>query len=212
VDIRYRVLRREDGWGRGAGFQNVSLAALDGRFPPLEPPAERLLRLTRSATSQETLHADIFIQIRPVDPLATGNETPVGPLRRRPVRQTRKPGEWHRDCPAIRKFRDQSILAYSCALGLCIPKVSPRSTHAMTSTKRPRFPRPVFRSVQFPPGRNRGSSPSGPVPAKTSPFPLTARHARWAVRLDPPNRRRIGMAPREERLATYSSVHGKWAM
>jgi hypothetical protein len=29
----------------------------------LEPPAKRLLRLARSGTGEETLHADIFIQI-----------------------------------------------------------------------------------------------------------------------------------------------------
>src|SRR5450759_339834 len=99
--------------------RNVSqgCAVLAGRFTPLEPPAKRLLRLTRSATRQETFHADIFIQIRPVDPLATGNETQVGPFRRFPVCQTREPGEWHRDRPAIRKFRDQSIIAYAYALG-----------------------------------------------------------------------------------------------
>lgn len=179
-----------------------------GRFPTLEPPAKRLLRLTRSATSQETLHADIFIQIRPVDTLATGNETPVGPLRRCPMRQTRKPGEGHRNRPAIRKFRDQSIIAYTCALGLCVPKFSPRSTHAMTSTKRPRFPRPAVRYVQFPPGQSLGSSPSGPVPAKTSPFPLPARHARGAVRLDPPNNRTTGMARAKngwQRIPVYTA-------
>src|ERR1039457_6337313 len=81
-------------------------------------------------------------QIWPVDPLATGNETPVGPLRRCPVRQTREPRKWHGDRPAIRKFRDQSIVAHTYALGQCFPEFSPRSTHAMTSTKKPRFPRP----------------------------------------------------------------------
>src|ERR1019366_5746175 len=129
-----------------------------GQFPPLEPPAKRLLRLTGSATRQETLHADIFIQIWPVDPLATGNETPVGPLRRCPVRQTREPREWHRDRPAICKFRDQSIIAHAYALGQCFPEFSPQSTHAMTSTRWPRSPRPVFRYVQFPSGRSRGFS------------------------------------------------------
>ena len=119
-----------------------AFALLACRFPPLEPSPKRLLRLTRSTTRQETLHADVFIQTWPVDPLATGNETPVGPLRRCPVRQTREPRKWHRDRPAIRKFRDQGVIAYTCALSLCVPKFSPRSTHAMTSTKKPRFPRP----------------------------------------------------------------------
>ena len=184
---------------------------LAGRFPPLEPSPKRLLRLTRSTTRQKTLHADVFIQTWPVDPLATGNETPVGPLRRCPVRQTREPRKWHGDRPAIRKFRDQSIVAHTYALGQCFLEFSPRSTHAMTSTKRPRFPRPVFRYVQFPPGRSRGCSPGGLVPARTSPFRLPARHARGEAHLDPPSKRTAGMAPREERLATYPSVHGQYA-
>jgi hypothetical protein len=134
---------------RAPGFR-LNSAPLAGRFPPLEPPAKRLLRLTRPATRYETLHTDIFIQIWPVDPLATGNEPPVGPLRRCPVRQAGEPREWHRDRPAIRKFRDQSIIAHTYAQGQRFSEFSPRSTHAMTLTKKPRLPRPVFRYVQFP--------------------------------------------------------------
>src|ERR1017187_620312 len=203
-----RTLGPRGGCGKIGARLGLPAELSAGQFPPLEPPAKRLLRLTRSATRQETLHADIFIQIWPVNPLATGNETPVGPLRRCPVRQTREPREWHRDRPAICKFRDQSIIAHAYALGQCFPEFSPQSTHAMTSTRWPRSPRPVFRYVQFPSGRSRGSSPNGPVPAKTWPFPLPARHARGEVRLDPPSKRTAGMAPREERLATYPSVHG----
>src|ERR1019366_6679161 len=81
----------------------------------------------------------------------------------------------------------------------------------MTSTRKPRFPRPVSRCFQSPPGRSHVSSPSGPVPAKSSPFPLPARHARGEAHLDPPSKRITGTAPREERLATYPSVHGQSA-
>jgi len=84
-----------------------------GRFPALEPTTKRLLRLTRSATCQEALHADIFIQIWPADPFATRNQAPVGAFRRRSAGQTWKPGEWDCDGPAIRKVRDQSIVTYA---------------------------------------------------------------------------------------------------
>ena len=124
---------------------------LAGRFPPLEPSPKRLLRLTRSTTRQKTLHADVFIQTWPVDPLATGNETPVGPLRRCPVRQTWEPRKWHRDRPAIRKFRDQSIVAHTYALGQCFLEFSPRSTHAMTSTKNRVFRDQSFDTCNFRP-------------------------------------------------------------
>jgi len=90
---------------------------------PLQPSAERLLRLTRSATRTETLHADIFIQIWPVDPLAARDQTPVGALLGRPMRQTREPGEWHCNGSAIRRVRDQSIIAY--ALGKRLSELTP---------------------------------------------------------------------------------------
>src|ERR1019366_2950481 len=126
------------------------------RFPPLEPPPKRILRLTRPAARQEALHADILIQIRPVDPFAASNETPVGALRSGPVCQTREPGEWHRDRSAIRKVHDHPIVAHTYGLAQCFSEFSSRSTHAMTSTNEPRFLRPIFRFVRFPPGRNRG--------------------------------------------------------
>src|ERR1017187_1605423 len=40
--------------------------ALACRFPPLEPSPKRLLRLTRSTTRQETLHADVFRLTLPI--------------------------------------------------------------------------------------------------------------------------------------------------
>src|ERR1035438_131943 len=208
----HRVLELDGGDGHCpfSGAPDPGSAPLDGQFPPLQPSAKRFLRLTRPATRQETLHADIFIQIWPVDPLATGNQTPVGPLRRCPMRQTREPPEWHRDCPAICEFCLQSVIAHIYALGQCFPEFSPQSTHAMTSTRKPRSPRPVLRYVQFPRGRCHGSSQNEPVPARTSPFPLPARHARGEAPLDPPSKRTAGMAPRVERLATYPSVHGQY--
>lgn len=55
-------------------------------------------------------------------------EAPIGPLRRRPVRQTREPCERRGDGSAIRKVRGQSIIAYTYGLGQRSPEFSPRST------------------------------------------------------------------------------------
>ena len=142
---------------------SVSLAS---RFPPLEPKAKRFLCLTGSATRQETRHADIFIQLRPMDTFASRDQTPVGALRWCSVRQAREPGKRHRDRPAIREVRNQSVVANAYTLSKCFLDFSSRSIHARTSTKSPRFPRPIFGSVQFPRGQNHGFPPSGPVPAK----------------------------------------------
>jgi len=179
-----------------------------GHFPPPEPPAKRLLPLTRSAASQDALHADIFIQIRPVDPLAACNETPVGALGGRPVCQARVPGEWRGDRPAIRKVTRASLLTPTICASAPLNSI-PEVRMPRPQPKKPRFPRPVFRCVRFPPGQSRGFSPNGPVPAKTSPLSFPAPHSRREVRLGPPSKR--GMAPREERLATYPSLHGQEA-
>jgi hypothetical protein len=110
----------------------VSLA---GQSPLPEPPAKRLLRLAGFATRQETRHADIFIQLRPVDALATSNQTPVGALRWRPACQSREPSEGHRDRPAIREVNGQSIIAYAYALGQRCFKFSPRSRQRSQCTQ-----------------------------------------------------------------------------
>ena len=59
-----------------------------------------------------------------MDTFASTNEAPVGPLRRRPMGQTREPREWRRDCSTIRKVRRQSIVAYTNAVGQCGPEFS----------------------------------------------------------------------------------------
>jgi hypothetical protein len=106
-----------------------------GDLARIEPSAKRRLRLTGSAAREETLHADIFIQIRPMDALATRDQTPVGALLWSPMRQTGEPGEWRRDRSAIRKIQDQSIITYAYVLGQRLPELTPRNTHATTSTK-----------------------------------------------------------------------------
>jgi hypothetical protein len=98
----------------------------------MEPPATRLLRLAGSTARQQTLHTDIFIQVRPVDPLAAGDKTQVRSLHGRPMRQSREPHDGHGDRPAIRKFRHQSIVAQTYAPGQCFPEFKARSTHAIS--------------------------------------------------------------------------------
>ena len=51
----------------------------------------------------------------------------------------------------VRNVQDQSIIAYAYALGHCSYEFTPRSTHAKTSARKPRFPRPVFDASNFRP-------------------------------------------------------------
>lgn len=128
------------------------MPSLASRLPPLEPPPKRLLGLSRSAARQEALHTDIFIQIRPVDTLASPNQTPLPSLAYAPLCQAWEPGQRNRDRPAVSKVHDQSIIAHRYALCHWLYKFSPGSTHAMPSVRNPRSARSVARSGQSPCG------------------------------------------------------------
>ncbi len=97
----------------------------------LEPAPKGLLSLARPPACQEAFHANILVQVRPVDSHAAANKTPIGSLRRRPVRQAREPGQRRSDCSAIGKIDDQRLVARSHALSNCVPEFSSRNTHAM---------------------------------------------------------------------------------
>ncbi len=59
---------------------------------------------------QETCHAEIFIDIRPMDTLAVTKELPIRPLRGRGVEQARKPDERYADPSAIDQRHGELIL------------------------------------------------------------------------------------------------------
>ena len=70
-------------------------AGLASRLLPREPAPKRLLRFTRSATREKTLHTDVFVKVRPVDPFTAPNQTPVRSLCRRAARQAWEPSSCH---------------------------------------------------------------------------------------------------------------------
>jgi hypothetical protein len=69
-----------------------------------------LLRSWRAP--QKTCHAEIFIDIGPVDALAVTKELPIRPLRWRRVEQARKPDERYADSSAIDQRHGQLILGH----------------------------------------------------------------------------------------------------
>jgi hypothetical protein len=152
----------------------------------MEPAAKRLLRLTRSTAGQKALHADIFIQIRPVDPLATRDETPVGAFHSRPVCQTGEPGQWHGDGPTIRQVYNQRVIADTYTQGPCFPEFSSRNTHAISATSlsnRPISTRPKPRLFS----RRTGSSVPVPRACSLSRAAGSLTRARLQESLDFPN-------------------------
>ena len=105
--------------GFTAGIQGwrVTAQLLASRLTPLKPSPKRLLRLRRSATREQALNADIFVQFGPMNPFATPDQTPIEPLGGRAVCQPWEPRERRRDRPAIRQVHAQRIIAHSHALG-----------------------------------------------------------------------------------------------
>jgi hypothetical protein len=77
----------------------------------MEPAPKGRLDLAGPTARQQAFHADILVQVRPMDSYAATNETPIGPLRWRPVRQARKPSQRHGNGPAIGKIDDQRLIA-----------------------------------------------------------------------------------------------------
>jgi hypothetical protein len=73
---------------------------------------QRLRTLVRFPACQQTLDADIFVEIRPVDALASPDEPRVIPLGSSPVSQAWEPTDGHGDHAAIRKLESQRVVAY----------------------------------------------------------------------------------------------------
>lgn len=61
----------------------------------------------------QILHADVLVQLLPVNTSPTSDQSPVLPFLGRPVAQTRIPGKWSRNRATIGKFRDQKIVGNS---------------------------------------------------------------------------------------------------
>ena len=170
--------------------------------PRLKPSLKGRLGLAGPPACQEAFHADILVQVRPVYSRAAANETPLGSLRRGSVRQTREPDQRHRDCPAIRKIDHQRLVAGGYALSNGFPEFSSRNTHATPSPRTPCFRQQETQFAEAPCAQSHDSAPDVPDRAKTWPRIPPVPREREAVRLDPPNRRRTGMARIEELSAT----------
>jgi hypothetical protein len=77
----------------------------------VQPAPKRRLTLTRLASRQQAYHTNILIQVRPVNAHATANKTPIDPLRRCPMRQTREPRQRHSNVrPSARSTLSASSL------------------------------------------------------------------------------------------------------
>ena len=157
------------------------------------------MALARCAACEQAFDTDIFIQIRPVNPLAPRDQSPVVPLGGFAVRKAWKPGERSRDGPCVREVYGERIIDYSDALRQRFFEFSPLSTHSMTSIDQRRCPQSSFLAVESRarpkprlPSNRTGSSQNFALASSrsTCTWAGSSRSAERAVWSLPKNRRR----------------------
>ena len=100
---------------------------------PFLPPGKGARPFPGRLAEKKVLHADIFIHLRPVNPMSSSDELPYVPMSRLRVRKTGIPGERDAYLSAVRKPDTQCIFAdrdASCsrASGQC------RSSHSRSQS------------------------------------------------------------------------------
>jgi len=84
---------------------------LPGSFPSLEPAAKGVLRFARSAARQQAFHADVFIQIGPMNSIS--NPSPAISFIRRALLKSRIPSKWNSNRSAVTQIDDQAVVCDS---------------------------------------------------------------------------------------------------
>src|SRR5436309_2054595 len=105
--------------------------------PFLEPAMQRLLVLTGRSSQDQVLDADVLVEIRPVNPLAAPDQTPVAPLVRSAMQQAWIPCEGHRDRPPIVQVNRQGVFTDGDVLCPDVRELSRRSIHTNLSEEAP---------------------------------------------------------------------------
>ena len=141
--------------------QSLDLAALiDAHVPPgpalhdgltvgqsltparRKPLFEGPLAFAGTRAAEEIFDADVLIEIRPVDPFTSPDETPVITLDWRASRQARVPRDWYRDTATVRKVHRQGIDRDLHPLGHGWPVLNRRSSPPSSSAERSRVHAP----------------------------------------------------------------------
>lgn len=92
-------------------------ATCTARSTPLQPFSERRLALSRCLASQQTLHADVLVQTRPMDTHAAADQSPFSSLRRRAVQETGVPRQWHGYGSPVTQVDAQAVLCHPYIVG-----------------------------------------------------------------------------------------------
>lgn len=94
------------------------------RSAGVEPTLEGALCLGGRAAGKKASHANVFVEIGPVDAFAAPDQAPVHTLRGRAMGKTRVPGQGHADGSAVDEIDDQSLFRDRHALGKRRPQVT----------------------------------------------------------------------------------------
>lgn len=70
---------------------------------------------------EETVDADVFIELGPMDPVATADQFPFRLLGRRSMSQARVPRDGHRHGATIGQVHDQRVLGHADTLRSGLP-------------------------------------------------------------------------------------------
>ena len=73
--------------------------------------ADQDVALWGRCTTQESLNAEVFIDIRPMDAKASAGQLPVLTLCGRGVQEAGVPGQWHGDGASILQINGQLVVA-----------------------------------------------------------------------------------------------------
>jgi len=85
--------------------------------PFFEPTFQRRLTFAGRLAGQEIVHADVFIQVRPVDPASVADQSPVTALVGRAVRQTRIPNDGRGNLATVGQIDEHRLVVDLNACG-----------------------------------------------------------------------------------------------
>jgi len=103
-------------------------------FRPLRPAGLSPVTFAGTMSRQQAGHADVLVEIGPMDPLTPADQSPVGALGRCPMGQARIPRQRHRHGTAVRKVDHECVLGDLRALRKGDAGLSRRSSHPNNRT------------------------------------------------------------------------------
>lgn len=81
--------------------------------PAIKPLPKRCLAFTRRLALKKIPDADVFVEVRPVEPAPLTDQSPMPPFLGRAVKQPRIPRKRHGDRSTVRQFDAQRVVGHN---------------------------------------------------------------------------------------------------